>query len=167
MEQSDSASPESKRFTGRVKWFNNKSGYGFITATVGDITGADIFVHYSAINVSHQYKYLVQGEYVEFTLNEITDGSHPHQAGNVTGINKGQLMCETRREIRVMRTKGKDDTANDEAQPKKHDGVKDGKKSVKAKVRGSGPREDTKIVTNSETDAADVSNSAEQIASAK
>lgn len=166
MEHSDNATSSSERFTGRVKWFNNKSGYGFITATVGDINGADIFVHYSAINVDHQYKYLVQGEYVEFTLNEITDGSHPHQAGSVTGINKGQLMCETRREIRVMRTKGKDDDVDDEAQPKRADG-KGGKRAVKAKVRGSGPREDTK----SDADAVHATvvhdTNVEQIASAK
>lgn len=166
MEHSDNATSSSKRFTGRVKWFNNKSGYGFITATVGDITGADIFVHYSAINVDHQYKYLVQGEYVEFALNEITDGSHPHQAGSVTGINNGLLMCETRREIRVTRNKGKVDDVDDEAQPKRTES-KGGKRSVKAKVRGSGPREDTK----SDTDAVPMTvvdgTSAEEIVSAK
>jgi cold shock CspA family protein len=36
-----------ERFTGRVKWFNNKAGYGFITATDGPNSGTDIFVHHS------------------------------------------------------------------------------------------------------------------------
>ncbi len=166
MEHSDNATSGSKRFTGRVKWFNNKSGYGFITATVGDITGADIFVHYSAINVAHQYKYLVQGEYVEFALNEISDGNHPHQAGNVTGINKGQLMCETRREIRVMRTKGKEDEVDDEAQPKRADG-KGGKRAIKAKVRGSGPREETDSASDAVPATVVEDTGVEQIASAK
>jgi cold shock CspA family protein len=50
------------RFMGRVKWFNNKAGYGFITVTSGPKTDSDIFVHHKAINVSvEQYRYLVQG----------------------------------------------------------------------------------------------------------
>ena len=49
--------------TGRVKWFNNKAGYGFITVTDGSRSGSDIFVHHSGINVENQqYKYLIQGE---------------------------------------------------------------------------------------------------------
>ena len=48
---------------GIVKWFNNKSGYGFITLKTGPIEG-DIFVHHSSLSVNtEQYKYLVQGEY--------------------------------------------------------------------------------------------------------
>ena len=144
MEHSDNASSASARFTGRVKWFNNKSGYGFITAASGDITGADIFVHYSAINVAHQYKYLVQGEYVEFSLTEITDGNHPHQAGDVTGINMGQLMCETRREIRSLRTKKEGD---EEAPSQKAPRKMGAKKTMKPKARGSGPRDDVETET--------------------
>ena len=41
-------------FTGRVKWFNNKAGYGFITITDGDRSGSDIFVHHSAIMINNQ-----------------------------------------------------------------------------------------------------------------
>ena len=63
-------SPASEHLTGRVKWFNNKAGYGFINVTDGARSGTDVFIHHSAINVdSQQYKYLVQGEYVEFELN--------------------------------------------------------------------------------------------------
>jgi len=52
----------SERLVGRVKWFNNKAGYGFITVTDGDRAGRDIFVHHSDVVVgSEQYKYLVQG----------------------------------------------------------------------------------------------------------
>jgi CspA family cold shock protein len=62
-------SAASEHLLGRVKWFNNKAGYGFITVTDGPKSGTDIFVHHSAINVENQqYKYLVQGEYVEFHL---------------------------------------------------------------------------------------------------
>jgi CspA family cold shock protein len=90
------------KLTGRVKWFNNSAGYGFITVTDGDKAGADIFVHHSAIVVkSEQYKYLVQGEYVSLSLATTTEKSaHDVQAADVSGINGGLLMCETRREVK-------------------------------------------------------------------
>jgi CspA family cold shock protein len=97
------------RFTGRVKWFNNKAGYGFITVTDGPKSGSDIFVHHSSINVStQQYKYLVQGEYIEFTLSNVSSGDHEFQAVDVSGIKGGKLMCETRNELRTVRTNYKE-----------------------------------------------------------
>ena len=125
MSQSDIGTPAvGERFTGRVKWFNNKSGYGFITqATTKD----DIFVHHSSIVVAdQQYKYLVQGEYVEFTLAELSNGKHKYQATDISGIARGQLMCETRREIRASRPKATGDKRS-------------------AKARGPGPREDQEL----------------------
>ena len=63
------SSSNAEKFIGRVKWFNNKAGYGFVTVTDGSKSGSDVFIHHSAIKVdAEQYKYLVQGEYVEFTL---------------------------------------------------------------------------------------------------
>ena len=45
--------------SGRVKWFNNKAGYGFITVTSKDHNGEDVFVHHTAIQVKQeQYRYL-------------------------------------------------------------------------------------------------------------
>jgi CspA family cold shock protein len=83
---------------GKVKWFNNKAGYGFITVSEkGDYNGKDIFTHFTAIKVTNsQYKYLVQGEYVEFDLVKPESGSHEYKAMSVTGISGGELMCETR-----------------------------------------------------------------------
>ena len=49
---------------GKVKWFNNEKGYGFIEALESK---EDIFVHYSTI-LSAGYKTLVEGQYVEFEL---------------------------------------------------------------------------------------------------
>jgi len=92
---------------GRVKWFNNKAGYGFITIMntsqeTGPSKGTDIFVHHSSINVENeQYKYLVQGEYVEFQIIHTTESEHEYQAGNITGILNGKLMCETIRDIKT------------------------------------------------------------------
>lgn len=100
-----SVSSSLERLTGRVKWFNNKSGYGFITVTDGDKLGSDVFVHHSSIKVdSEQYKYLVQGEYVDFNLSTTKNGVHEYQAGEVYGIKGGKLMCETRHESRVARS---------------------------------------------------------------
>ena len=91
-----------EKFTGRVKWFNNKAGYGFITVTDGPKSGSDVFVHHSSIKVvSEQYKYLVQGEYVEFSLSTVAGDKHECQATEVSGIKGGKLMCETRNESRA------------------------------------------------------------------
>jgi cold shock CspA family protein len=101
----DTVTSSDEILTGRVKWFNNKTGYGFITVTDGSRTGTDVFAHHSSIVVgSQQYKYLVQGEYVEFTLSKTSGGAHEFQATNICGIKSGQLMCETRNEVRNSRT---------------------------------------------------------------
>lgn len=68
---------------GKVKWFNNEKGYGFIEYKDQE----DIFVHYSSI-LSQGYKTLVEGQYVEFELVETDKGL---QAKNVVEI-KAALM---------------------------------------------------------------------------
>ena len=89
--------------TGCVKWFNNKAGYGFITVSEDD-TPRDIFVHHSAIQVGEtQYKYLVQGEYVDFSIARMEGENHEFQAAGVHGVRGGKLMCETRNEMRGVR----------------------------------------------------------------
>ena len=116
-----SASPSAsltERFTGRVKWFNNKAGYGFITVTDGPKTGTDIFVHHSSIKVdAQQYKYLVQGEYTEFALSTVAGSTHEFQSSDVSGIKGGKLMCETRYDARSTRTtyQGQDDKPQSKA----------------------------------------------------
>jgi cold shock CspA family protein len=106
-------SSTTERRVGQVKWFNNKAGYGFITITENGVQ-KDIFTHYSTIQVANsQYKYLIQGEYVEFDLVDSTNDSHEIQAVNVTGINRGPLMCETRK----VNQSGKEDPVGSTTRP--------------------------------------------------
>ncbi len=63
---------------GKVKWFSNQKGYGFISPEEGD----DVFVHHSEIQ-SEGYKSLEEGQKVEF---EITDGPKGDQAKNVVKL---------------------------------------------------------------------------------
>lgn len=117
MSSSDMTNSAGERVTGRVKWFNNKRGFGFITALTGDEVGVDVFAHHSAITTSNeQFLYLVQGEYVDFDMSPATsqeaaeasddngDSSSPRwEASNITGFGGGKLMCETRHETRTER----------------------------------------------------------------
>lgn len=64
--------------TGKVKWFNNEKGYGFILKENYD----DIFVHYSSIRING-YKSLAEGEIVEFDL---VHGDKGLQATNVIKV---------------------------------------------------------------------------------
>ena len=83
------------RLIGSVKWFNNKAGYGFVTIKGSDNDNKDVFVHYSAIKVADdQFRYLVQGEYIEFDLAKDESGKHDFVVSNVSGIKGGSLMCE-------------------------------------------------------------------------
>jgi cold shock CspA family protein len=145
---------ESEKFIGCVKWFNNKEGYGFITIKEGIKSGTDIFVHHSSINVENQqYKYLVQGEYVEFKLATMENSKHQCQASHVSGINSGKLMCETRREFKISRTNYKTVTVDrNTSQPTvegvpqvvevSEEKVKIPRQSRPSRVRGDGPRGD-------------------------
>ena len=140
---------------GRVKWFNSKAGYGFITVTDGEKSGSDIFVHHSAVDVSNQqYKYLVQGEYVEFSLVKTDSGSHEFQAANVVGIKGGKLMCETRRDLKMSRTIYKSSSPGDEESelvdtpvPRQQRAPREQSRQSstrvkETRVRGEGPRND-------------------------
>lgn len=63
------------QYKGKVKWFNNAKGYGFI----GREDGPDVFVHYSSIQLDG-YKSLKEGDEVEF---DIVQGDKGPQADQV------------------------------------------------------------------------------------
>lgn len=104
---SDTTKTTSSRFTGIVKWFNDKEGYGFITiCDEGQHKDKDIFVHYKSIRVTNsQYVYLIQGEYVDFTLLNVSSDTHEYQASDVCGVKNGPIMCESKNMARQTVTK--------------------------------------------------------------
>ena len=66
--------------SGKVKWFNNAKGYGFIVADGGD---EDLFAHYSAIQMDG-YKTLKAGQPVSFDIIQGPKGLHAVNISNVT-----------------------------------------------------------------------------------
>ena len=107
VETSSNTANISSGVLGSVKWFNNRVGYGFITATGEHSNYGDVFVHHSELKIvdADVYKYLVQGEYVQFNIVKPENGKYEYQAVSVTGVNGGKLMCENQHTIeRLQRT---------------------------------------------------------------
>lgn len=67
------------KVNGKVKWFNNHKGYGFI----GRESGPDVFVHFSAIQQQSGYRALHEGQEVEF---EVVQGPKGLNAANVVAL---------------------------------------------------------------------------------
>ena len=144
--ETDSVSPTTENTVttrGRVKWFNNRAGYGFITVSGGEHKGDDVFVHHSAVQVDkEQYRYLVQGEYVDFKLCHVENDNHKSQAGEVSGVEGGQLMCETRLETRSTRTPKPPDTQSHHPQSHRQQSQNSEQAPhYRIRTRGPGPRE--------------------------
>lgn len=73
---------EGSMATGKVKWFSDAKGYGFIQTEDDPMAGKDIFVHYTEI-VKDGYKSLAPGQSVEFELADTPKGL---QAKNVAPV---------------------------------------------------------------------------------
>ena len=94
---SDEPNYSQQRILGRVKWFDTKKGYGFIIPL--DKLHETVFAYHDSIKVKNeQYRYLVEGEYVEFEYSRISRNDvEKLYATNITGVKSGLLMCETRK----------------------------------------------------------------------
>lgn len=64
---------------GTVKWFNATKGFGFISTESGE----DVFVHFSALEETGEFRTLDEGQSVEF---EVVDGEKGPQASNVVKL---------------------------------------------------------------------------------
>ena len=84
-------------FVGRIKWFNNKKGFGFLSNCE---TNEDVFVHHTGIKLGEEalnsdvniFKTVIEGEYVSYQKK--MDSEQRSVAKNVTGIMGGPLLCE-------------------------------------------------------------------------
>lgn len=95
-----STSTETSRRIARVKWFNPRAGFGFLTDCV---SAEDVFVHHSRLTTpDNVYRTLTQGEYVEYET--ILDNNGKSLANNVTGVNQGPLLCQRPAPARRGRT---------------------------------------------------------------
>ena len=74
----------SEKETGRVKWFNDDKGFGFIERN----DGGDVFVHYSSI-LGEGRKTLLENDIVEYSVSK---GKKGLQADDVSVVGKGQYL---------------------------------------------------------------------------
>ena len=138
------ASSSERPYMGRVKWFNNRAGYGFVTVLNGDKKGKDVFVHHSGVKVDQeQYRYLVQGEYVAFSTSRSDSKDHKWQATDVRGILGEKLMCETHWDMR----KEREDRARNTGVEQGYRGRRDNQRRSRPQRYGGGPREDAEGFT--------------------
>ena len=84
-EQPTQGTTETSSWCGRVKWFNNKAGYGFITASDGDRAGEDVFVHHSALVTTEEHKRLSDAG-LRSKMPKDWDGKDPFARYKIVGI---------------------------------------------------------------------------------
>ena len=105
----------SKTF-GCVNWFDNKKGYGFVTivSPESENVGKDIFLHFSNLNISDNYKRVYPGEYIEFNVESGEDGRL--SCVDVTGICGGPLLIENKNHTyRIYPRMRREEDAEDES----------------------------------------------------
>lgn len=99
---------------GRVKWFNKKGGYGFVR----DLdSNEEYFVYHVDIKVKKEcYRYLTEGEYVEFEIGKSENEKYKKQAREVRGIKDNGLLCEvsTKKRKPVQKEDGDADNTQNE-----------------------------------------------------
>ena len=82
------------KLTGCVKWFDSRLGYGFVTCLDSghELHNTDIFLHFSSISVSDEYKKVFPGEYISFDIDTNKNGKVITK--DVRGVLGGPLLIE-------------------------------------------------------------------------
>ena len=148
-EMADTRDYGDTKWTARCKWFNRQSGWGFLVLTEsgGDYAGDEIFVHYNTLQCTKDvFRYLTAGEYVSVTVGTTDDAKRPWQALQVTGIDGGVLLCESRDDERTSK-KPRSSSDGDAVVQGGSDGARGGTMRVTlprptARPRGGGPRDE-------------------------
>lgn len=73
-EGSSPVATSSDRVSGKVKWFNDAKGFGFITVSEGPYAGQDVFCHFSAIEGGKEFKTVEEGATVTLKVVPGKDG---------------------------------------------------------------------------------------------
>jgi cold shock CspA family protein len=93
-----------QRYTGIVKWFDTKKGYGLITMLEAPYLDEIIFVHHTEIAVKlEQYRYLVTGEYISCVVANSVNKTVKLYATDIKGVLDGQVMCETLNDQKLLK----------------------------------------------------------------
>jgi CspA family cold shock protein len=130
-----SVDPNAPRYTGCVKWFDNRKGFGFVNKQEADgQLGGELFVHHSClVTKGNCFRTLYPGEYVQFYIYNDAQSTRDF-AVNVTGINGGSLQCEnTSARLSVRRN-------NDGFQNVESKGRSGGGKKFNGRANGSSRR---------------------------
>ena len=129
------------KHTACVKWFNPRSGFGFLT----DINSKDdVFVHHSElVTPENVYRTLSTGEYVEYETSQDSEGKTT--AVRVTGIGGGPLLCEsTARNLEERRQRSREEGSED--RPRSHRGRGRGRgRGRSSRGRDSVPTEEPSV----------------------
>ena len=102
------------RLLGRVKWFRNNLGYGFVTIVSQGVpeTGRDVFVHQSNVNpLVSTYRTLIKDEYISLDLSDEENA----QALNVRGVGGGPLRCDAPRPPQRKTHRGENNRNNQQS----------------------------------------------------
>ena len=100
----------SERKIGKVKWFNNAKGYGFILA---EGSTEDLFAHYSTIQMQG-YRTLKAGQAVQFEIEPSEKGSH---AINIVCLEENKLVKATDDPCQPSVVSTREETTSDELEP--------------------------------------------------
>ena len=82
---------------GRVQWFDQKKGYGFVKLITlsSDRVNEDIFFHFTSINSINTFKKVYPGEYVSFDIIDAEpDSNKKSKCSNITGLFGGNLLVD-------------------------------------------------------------------------